>query len=232
MAVARIGTDVTTGIGTGFLLKGFALHESLGEELFVITNAHVVSDDPKENNALKGEEAKICFEALNADEKFQVDEILWSSPRQELDATVIRFNEEQQTRLKELTKDVKIYPVSEYLPIINYASLSNRVYIIGHPLGGELQLSLQDNILLDHQNPKIHYRTPTDAGSSGSPVFNDKWYLIGLHHAGSMEMNCLNGRPGTYNSNEGIWIQAIKDKINEQLNSRKECKEGFIKPIQ
>ncbi|MBO3273159.1 S1 family peptidase [Hymenobacter defluvii] len=55
-----------------------------------------------------------------------------------------------------------------------------RIYIIGHPDGGTLSLSLQDNLLLDYQEPLIHYRTPTVGGSSGSPVFNQQWQLIGI----------------------------------------------------
>jgi V8-like Glu-specific endopeptidase len=214
LAVARIGRDTSKGFGTGFLLKGNALHHSLGDELVLITNAHVVSDDPREG-ALRSQEAIIIFEALNRDEEFRVGEIFWSSSSKELDATVIRFSQEDQERLKTLTKDVRIYPVSKYLPIIDSEGTNQRIYIIGHPLGGTLQLSFQDNLLLDHEDPKIHYRTPTVGGSSGSPVFNQQWDLIGLHHAGSTEMNCLNGKPGTYEANEGIWIQSVKNALTE-----------------
>ncbi len=136
-----------------------------------------------------------------------------------MDATIIRFSKEDQERLKQLTKGVKIYPVSKYLPIIDKDDLAQRIYIIGHPYGGTLQVSFQDNILLDHQDPKIHYRTPTEGGSSGSPVFNQQWELIGLHHAGSAEMNCLNGKPGFYEANEGMWIQTIIKKFGETLQS-------------
>lgn len=211
LAVARIGRDSSKGFGTGFLLQGKALHESLGEELVLITNAHVVSNDPLQN-ALRPDEVIIIFETLNRDEEFRVSTIIWSSPSNELDATVLRFEENNLQRLKELTKDVKIYPTSKYLPTLEPDN-SQRVYVIGHPFGGTLQLSFQDNILLDYQDEKIHYRTPTEGGSSGSPVFNQQWDLIGLHHAGSDEMPCLNGKAGTYQANEGIWIQAIRNKI-------------------
>jgi hypothetical protein len=212
-AVARIGTDSSKGFGTGFLLKGSALHESLGEEPILITNAHVVSNDLTDK-ALNSEAAIIIFEALNRDEEFRISEIIWSSPKTYLDATIIRFKKEDQERLKELTKNIKIYPVTEYLPAPDPDD-AQRIYIIGHPFGGTLQLSFQDNILLDHEDPKIHYRTPTAGGSSGSPVFNQQWDLIGLHHAGSAEMPCLNNKPGVYEANEGIWIQAIKEALRK-----------------
>jgi V8-like Glu-specific endopeptidase len=213
-AVARIGRDSSKGFGTGFLLKGTFLHPSLQDELILVTNAHVVSDDPGEKS-LRSHEAIIIFETLDRDEEFCVGEILFSSPSRELDTTIIRFKKEDQERLKELTKGVKIYPVSEHLPIIDKDDLAERIYIIGHPYGGTLQLSFQDNILLDHEDPKIHYRTPTEGGSSGSPVFNQQWELIGLHHSGSAQMNCLNGKAGTYEANEGFWIQTIIKKFNE-----------------
>ncbi len=215
LAVARIGRDSSKGFGTGFLLKGSALHESLGDELVVITNAHVVSKDPAER-ALGPDEVVIIFEALNRDEEFRVSQIIWSSPSTDLDATILRFDEEHQARLKELTKNIKFFPVSKHLPT-NEPDNAQRIYIIGHPFGGTLQLSFQDNILLDHEDPKIHYRTPTEGGSSGSPVFNQQWDLIGLHHAGSKEMPCLNSKPGKYEANEGIWIQSINRAFRDYI---------------
>lgn len=68
--------------------------------------------------------------------------------------------------------------------------------------------AFQDNLLLGHKDPRVHYRTPTEGGSSGSPVFNRQWTLIALHHAGSQALTKLDGS-GKYPANEGIWIGAI-----------------------
>jgi len=218
LAVARLGRDSSKGFGTGFLLKGKALHESLGNELILITNAHVVSNDPAEKS-LRPEEVIIIFEALSRDEEFKPSEIIWSSPSTALDVSILRFSTDEHERLLQLTEKVEIYPVSKYLPVIDEESPSQRIYIIGHPFGGTLQLSFQDNVLLDHEDPKIHYRTPTEGGSSGSPVFNQQWDLIGLHHAGSAEMRCLNNKPGEYEANEGIWIESIKREFSRFLDT-------------
>ncbi|TDH28695.1 serine protease [Segetibacter sp. 3557_3] len=215
LPVARIGRDSSKGAGTGFLLKGQELHHNLNDELVLVTNAHVVSDDPHEKG-LRPHEAVIIFEALDRDEEFKVGEILFTSSSWELDATIIRFTPLDQQRLQKLTSGIDHYPVAKTLPLPASNGVAERVYVIGHPYGGTLQLSFQDNILLDCEDPRLHYRTPTEGGSSGSPVFNQQWELIGLHHAGSVEMSCLNGKPGTYNANEGIAIQTIRRKFAEK----------------
>ena len=81
-----------------------------------------------------------------------------------------------------------------------------RLYVIGHPNGSDLQFSLQDNCLLDCDDPFLHYRTPTIKGNSGSPVFEmDDWQVVALHHAG---VGKLNGRENK--ANEGISILKIQ----------------------
>lgn len=215
LAVARIGLDSSRGEGTGFLVKGNNLHESLGEELFLLTNSHVISDDPVEK-ALSPQEATVIFEVLDPNLEFKLHNIVWSSPSTELDACLVRFSREDQEKLVEFTGDVEWYPLSNTLPLGD----DQKIYIIGHPRGGTLQLSFQDNHLLDHENPLIHYRTPTDNGSSGSPIFNRTWMLLGLHHAGSNEMKCLNGKEGNYSANEGIYIQAIIAALARKLDTK------------
>ncbi|MGH9894297.1 MAG: trypsin-like serine peptidase, partial [bacterium] len=110
-------------------------------------------------------------------------------------------------------------PIARALPVLEDAA---RVYIIGHPGGRDLAFSFQDNELLDHEGPptgqpqipdvcRLHYRAPTEGGSSGSPVFNARlWEVIALHHkGGKMGMPKLNGKDGTYAANEGISIQSM-----------------------
>ncbi|MBC7828275.1 MAG: trypsin-like peptidase domain-containing protein [Chitinophagaceae bacterium] len=216
-SVARIGRDSSKGFGTGFLLPGKSLHEKLAEELVLITNAHVVNAEGA-GNSLTPFDAVIIFEVLSRDKKFSASEIIWSSPSHELDTTILRFNAENLTSLNELIKSIELYSVAPGLPAMDASQNSpQRVYIIGHPAGGTLQFSFQDNLLLDYDDHKLHYRTPTVGGSSGSPVFNANWDLIGLHHAGRTDMPRLNGKEGVYEANEGIWIQSIKNKLKEVL---------------
>ena len=86
--------------------------------------------------------------------------------------------------------------------------------MIGHPSGLDTpQFSLQDNLLIDYDESLVHYRSPTEPGSSGSPVFDATWSLIAVHHAGGLEIPKLHGEGGLYPANEGIAVTAIKGKL-------------------
>ena len=102
------------------------------------------------------------------------------------------------------------------------------VFVIGHPGGNQISFSFNDNELLDYDKSlndgaddtspvKIHYRAPTEGGSSGSPVFDYQWRGIGIHHSGGRSMKKLNGKPGFYSANEGIWLESICRAVNEKL---------------
>jgi endonuclease G, mitochondrial len=62
--------------------------------------------------------------------------------------------------------------------------LGEYVNIIQHPSGEPKQLALRENQVVDLLDNFLHYLTDTAPGSSGSPVFNDQWELVGLHHSG------------------------------------------------
>ncbi len=57
------------------------------------------------------------------------------------------------------------------------------VTIVQHPRGEKKQVSLRENRVVDLLDTFIHYATDTEPGSSGSPVFNDQWEIVALHHA-------------------------------------------------
>lgn len=214
MAVARIGPDASNGLGTGFLLKGSSLHKSLGDKFVLITNAHVSSDD--QECAVRPAKAVVTFEALNRAVEFKGLKQIWTSSSENLDATILEFAKADEPKLKKLIRNLEDYVLAAAVPKVKNPP-TERIYVIGHPNGGGLQFSLADNLLLDYQEPKIHYHTPTAGGSSGSPVFNIDWELIGVHHSGSEKKQRLNSKKGIYNANEGIWIQAIKKAFAKSL---------------
>ncbi|MFK7893208.1 MAG: serine protease [Granulosicoccus sp.] len=201
--VCKITDRFGEAFGTGFIMRAEDLHLNVAQSLVVLTNAHVVSNDATEQRgspkAKSADKVKVQFEAADDPERaYEVERILATSSRHELDFSILA--------LKEPIPFDKPYPVAKSLPLVGE---DQRIYLIGHPRGGRLSFSLYDNLLLDHEPPKLHYRSPSLGGSSGSPVFNQDWDLIGLHHAGGEKMPRLNDKEGTYSANEGLWIASI-----------------------
>ncbi|WP_283137788.1 DNA/RNA non-specific endonuclease [Rhizohabitans arisaemae] len=64
------------------------------------------------------------------------------------------------------------------------AIVGDFVTIVQHPGGERKQVALRENRIVDILELFLHYQTDTEPGSSGSPVFNDQWEIVALHHAG------------------------------------------------
>jgi Trypsin-like peptidase domain/MAP3K TRAFs-binding domain len=202
--------------GTGFLLKAGAVGLQPPDELVVLTNFHVVNEQGA-FDALTPEVTEVSFEAAGVGQRWPVTAILWGSPPDRHDASVLRLGSP--------VAGVADLPVAAALPAVKN---DTKVYIIGHPSGGELAFSFQDNELLDHEGPpggspqipgvsRVHYRAPTEPGNSGSAVFNgDVWEVIALHHKGCKDgLPRLNGKAGSYAANEGVSIASIKGAIEQ-----------------
>ncbi len=63
-----------------------------------------------------------------------------------------------------------------------------KLNIIHHPQGDYKQISIRENTFVGIESTKIFYVTDTAQGSSGSPVFNDQWQVVGLHHKSIAKM--------------------------------------------
>lgn len=64
------------------------------------------------------------------------------------------------------------------------ALVGEHVNIIQHPSAEPKQIAIRNNKIIGKSGNFLHYLTDTRRGSSGSPVFNDSWDLVALHHAG------------------------------------------------
>lgn len=60
--------------------------------------------------------------------------------------------------------------------------VGDRVYIIQHPNGGVKKIGMHHNLVRFVDEDVLQYWTDTEAGSSGSPVFDEQWRLVALHH--------------------------------------------------
>jgi len=90
---------------------------------------------------------------------------------------------------------------------------SETVNIIQHPRGRPKEVALRDNRVVKADSVVLHYACSTEPGSSGSPVFNNQWEPVALHHA-SVLAEGPEVRPSDPDSaarylNEGIRISAI-----------------------
>jgi hypothetical protein len=205
MAVARVEDLMGRRVGSGFLLDRKELFDSAGDDPLLLTNYHVISPATKPHPlSVPPDRSVAVFEALNG-RRYRVNRILWCSEVEKLDATLVA--------LEKMDPEGSPCPLK---PTPAPLAAGRRVYVIGYPLGGPLSISLQDSQWLDGDDRVIHYRTPTDPGSSGSPVFDQEyWTVIGLHHRGKSDMPRLHGQTGTYEANEAISMNAIRSAIRE-----------------
>ncbi len=63
------------------------------------------------------------------------------------------------------------------------------IHSIHHPEGQPRQVSLRENRLMALADPALqgmwmHYETDTERGSSGAPLYNNQWEVVGIHHMG------------------------------------------------
>jgi endonuclease G, mitochondrial len=63
------------------------------------------------------------------------------------------------------------------------------ITIIQHPSGLPKQIAIRQNQLIKLEVDALVYTSDTSAGSSGSPLFNDTWQVVGLHSAGVPKKN-------------------------------------------
>lgn len=97
----------------------------------------------------------------------------------------------------------------------------DRINIIQHPSGQPKQISLQNNLVQYVGGNVLQYITSTKAGSSGSPVLNDNWEVVALHHAGGYLHD-----PSTRTRqlrNQGILVQQILADLPDELRQQVEA---------
>ncbi len=204
-SVARIEIN-GKGFGTGWLADSKDFFPDQAQRPLLVTNAHVIGPDTSNRHpgALRPEDAKIRFQMQQL---VTTGRVLFHSPVTECDATFLE--------LDVLPADTSPLPLDFTNLIVKLPP--QRLYIIGHPGGRDLEFSLQDNHLLAANERLVHYRTPSEGGSSGSPVFGPVgWNVLALHHAGRKDMPRIDGQPGTYEANEGIALAALREKTRQK----------------
>lgn len=84
------------------------------------------------------------------------------------------------------------------------------ILIVQHPEGTPMKLALDTQAVIGQNANKtrLRYRTNTDPGSSGSPVFSMDWDIVALHHYGDPKyLNPL--------FNQGVPIELVREHIDK-----------------
>ena len=194
-AIARI-EDPATGerLGTSFLLRGEDLNQSWPDKPVLITNSHVISDNPADEAPLRPGQGVAEFTHLPRRPRYDIGKLIETSMRVDLDFSVLEIATVGEAEPLGLTK---------YKPALPQDGETQRIYVIGHPSGGDLHVSLYDNNLAEYDKQYVRYRSPTEGGSSGSPVFNRRWDTFAIHHRARKERQL----------NEGVLIEAIRQRL-------------------
>jgi V8-like Glu-specific endopeptidase len=108
---------------------------------------------------------------------------------------------------------VGVYGFNRLIEAQGKAIKGDYVTIVQHPHGEKKQVALRENKIVDEVELFLHYSADTEPGSSGSPVFNDQWEIVALHHA-----SVAARQPGEYGDylNEGVRASRILDFVHGQ----------------
>lgn len=113
------------------------------------------------------------------------------------------------------------------------------IYCIHHPEGQGKQVNLRENRLMAIDDPSLdgtwlHYETDTATGSSGAPLFNFEWLVVGVHHMAVEKKNAagqilakggdiwtpdMPERLKWWDVNEGLRISRFVKNITEKVES-------------
>ena len=201
-AVVKNGKPVRF-LGTGWLLaRGL-----------VMTNHHVVNaredgepDATEQDLRLQGA-GTVGFLDFDADEQEGVEVAVssleaWNA---ELDYAILRVAPIMRTPLRRartpITKGVDPVPIN----------------IIQHPGGRGKRYGIRNNLLHKVAPKELFYFTDTEGGSSGSPVFDDNWEVVGLHRASRYVDDVQFQGKATAYVNLGTPITPIEQDITQRF---------------
>lgn len=108
-------------------------------------------------------------------------------------------------------------------------ALAEVANIIQHPDGDYKQIIVRENRILHRGDTVLHYVADTEPGASGSPVFNDDWQVIAIHHWGEPHREVsAGGRQLRTDVNEGIRISAIVNELNNRASRMNDAQRRLL----
>jgi len=173
--------------------SGFLTNDNL-----VVTNNHVLKSADAAQSATAEFNYQKTVAGLDAPkETAELDPDDYFKTSVEDDWTIVRIkgNPEEKWGALELTN----HAVRE----------GDHVNIIQHAGGGPKQISISANAVAHVGDGRVQYLTDTLPGSSGSPVFDEQWNVVALHHSGGWLSEPGSSSKQTYYRNEGISIERV-----------------------
>ena len=217
-AVARIevrnGESALVGYGTGFMVSPRLL----------LTNHHVLptADDAAQSwlhfryeyDAL-GRLLDPCVFALDPSTLFFTDA--------DLDATVVAVAPETPDRRQRVSRFGWLRLSASTDTIVPGEWLTT----VHHPDGRAKQVALRQNLLISRTDGDLWYATETAPASSGAPVFNDSWQVVGVHRLGAPARDragnilTTNGERWTAAGDETciVWRAGVATRAHEVLRA-------------
>jgi endonuclease G len=205
-AVARVAYRTGRGWGSGF---------KVAQRLF-LTNNHVIPNPGMARDLA----AEFDFELDVRDNPlgktsfaFDPDALFITDSVEGLDFTLIALGD----RLSG-TRTLSDYGYSPLSDASDKHAIGEVVNIVQHPKGRYKEVVLRENRLVARGPEALHYVADTEPGSSGSPVYNNQWQPVALHHWGGPYRGSVDekGQRVPREVNEGIRISAVVAKIKAQ----------------
>ncbi|MBN9521314.1 trypsin-like peptidase domain-containing protein [bacterium] len=215
-AVGRVAIKydplLTAGWGTGFMVS----------KSLMMTNNHVIPTKEMARNFILNMNYVQDFNGQLSgvrDYEFDPDGFFYTDKA--LDFTLIRLSPRQdvlptgggtptELHAGEAYGTLKLGTAFGYSP-------KQLVNVVQHPDGRSREVVLHDNKITGGEGDVIYYTADTEHGSSGSPVFNNSWKLIALHHSAGVQ----DPETGAWLNNEGIRIDRIVEHLRARVTDRR-----------
>ncbi len=205
--------DIPIGTGSGFLVGPGLL----------LTNHHVLETLQQADS---GSYVLFDYEydadnRLKTTERFDLSSDLFFTD-QDLDFTfvAVAMTGSQGT-------DIREFGAMRLIEESGKALKGEPVSILQHPGGLPKQIAIRDSTVVGRKGDFIYYFADTNSGSSGSPVVNDQWFPVALHHRSVPDYF----EPCKYVANRGIRVSSIYTKLRAAANSGNKMAERIVERL-